>query len=749
MASVLSLRIERLRIVLQGAVQGVGFRPTVYRLAEKMRLAGWVRNTEAGLEIEIEGDAEQVEAFLQQLRAATPPAAVIASEETFRVAPSGSFGFEILPSAAETAVGKPKRAAVLPDIASCSECLAEILDPQNRRFGYPFTNCTQCGPRYTIVLDIPYDRCHTTMKEFPLCPECRREYGSLLDRRFHAQPNACASCGPQLWLSPAGMNSGKHLFDRIVDALTHGKIVAMKGIGGFHLLVDARNSAAVVRLRERKQREHKPFAMLMPTVECVRRYCEVDGEEETLLRSAAAPIVLLRPTGAGDLAPEVAGESSRLGMMLPSSPLQHLLMAYHPFPLVATSGNFAGEPIAIGNDEALDRLKDVADLFVLHDRPIARTCDDSVVRSDDRFQILRRARGYVPLPIQVPCELRPVLAVGGHLKNTVAIGFGQQVWLSQHIGDLDSAESRDCFERTIGDLCKLYRFKPELIVSDLHPDYAPTRWAQRYSKLQGLPLVQVQHHQAHVAACAAENGLNEPYLGVAWDGAGAGLDRTIWGGEFFVADGNGFERISSLRPFALPGGEAAMRDCSRPAAGLLWKTLGPYGARKVITAEVAAMLEYRINAPKTSSVGRLFDAVAYLSGAAKRNNFEGQAAMNLERSIGPTRTDAAYKIIAANQVGDWSSLIEEVQSDRADGVNPGMISAKFHNALVNWILAVARSTPLRNVVLSGGVFQNSYLTRHSRRLLEADGFTVFTHRQVPANDGGLALGQAVLAGTIP
>ncbi len=747
MASLMSRPTERLRIALQGAVQGVGFRPTIYRLAESMRLTGWVRNTSAGLELEIEGDAEQLDTFLLELRAATPAAALVVSEETFRVAPRGGFGFEILPSTEAVSNGDPKVAAVLPDIATCSQCLTEILDPQNRRSGYPFTNCTQCGPRFTIVLDIPYDRPNTTMQKFALCQLCCQEYGSPHDRRFHAQPNACTTCGPRLWLSPAESGAA-NLFSKIADALAQGKIVAIKGIGGFQLLVDARNSAAVDRLRERKLREHKPFALLMPSLECIRRYCEVNMEEENLLLSAAAPIVLLQPKDTGDLAPQVAQHSSCLGVMLPCSPIHHLLMARHPFPLVATSGNLAGEPIAIDNEEAMDRLKDVADIFVLHDRPIVRPCDDSVVRLADQPQILRRARGYAPLPVVVPHNLRPVLAVGGHLKSVVAIGFGRQVWLSQHIGDLDSVEARDTFDRTIDDLCRLYRFTPEVIACDLHPDYASTRWAQRHAQSSGLPLIKVQHHQSHVASCAAENGVNGPYLGVAWDGAGAGSDGTIWGGEFFVSDQARFERVASLRPFALPGGEAAMRDCSRPAAGLIWKTRSSATVPQQIKNQFAAMLEQQINAPQSSSVGRLFDAVAYLTGAAQQNLFEGQAAMCLEGAIGNTQTDEAYMIAAADRICDWSPLVDGIQADRASGVALGLISAKFHNALVNWILSVARSTKIQNVVLSGGVFQNAYLARRSRRLLETEGFNAFTHRKVPANDGGLALGQAVLAGRI-
>jgi hydrogenase maturation protein HypF len=737
---------ERLRIVLHGAVQGVGFRPAIYRLAERMRLTGWVRNSIAGLEIEIEGEADGLKEFLVQLRATQPAAAMITTEAMSRVAPCGSTGFEILPCD-ENSAATPRLASILPDLATCAACRGELFNPQNRRFGYPFTNCTQCGPRYTILLDIPYDRPNTTMRTFQLCASCRREYGSHTDRRFHAQPNACPTCGPRVWLSPAG-SAPQDVFTQVTAALVLGRIVALKGIGGFQLLVDARNSAAVIRLRERKQRDHKPFALLMPSLNCVRRYCEVNAEEVALLGSPAAPIVLLQPSDASGLAPEVAQQSSCLGVMLPCSPLHHLLMAHHPFPLVATSGNLAGEPIAIDNDDALHRLQSVADIFILHDRPIARPCDDSVVKLIDGPQILRRARGYAPLPIAVPHDLRPVLAVGGHLKSTVAIAFGRQVWVSQHIGDLDSPEARETFEQTIEDLCRLYRFQPEAIVSDLHPDYASTMWAQQHARTTGVPLIQVQHHHSHVASCAADNGLQGRYLGVAWDGAGVGTDGAIWGGEFFVAQRGGFDRVASLRSFALPGGEAAMRDCSRPAAGLLWKTLGPVRTREQIQPQLASMLEYEINAPECSSVGRLFDAVAYLSGAAERNVFEGYAGMRLEDAAGQTSTEDAYALTISNGIGDWSSMVEGIQSDRDDGVHLATIAAKFHNALADWILAVARATKIHDVVLSGGVFQNAYLTRRARRLLEADGFDVFTHGQVPANDGGLALGQAVLAGTM-
>ena len=729
-------RIERRRVVLGGAVQGVGFRPAVYRLAQTLRLAGWVRNSGSGLEIEVEGRLEQLDHFLQTLKAERPRAAVVTTEEVSRVAPAGCVWFEILPSEGTLS----KTAAVLPDLATCPECLREIFDPADRRFAYAFTNCTLCGPRYTILLDIPYDRPNTTMQRFDLCPACCREYESQHDRRFHAQPTACPTCGPRVWSEPERAE-GASAVARAAQALAGGEIVALKGLGGVQRLVDARNPAAVMLLRIRKHREEKPLALLMPSLACVRQYCFVNPAEEELLASPAAPIVLLRPQAGRDLAPEVAKSSPYLGVMLPYSPLHHLLMAQHPFPVVATSGNRADEPIAIENDEACERLKDIADVFVLHDRPIARSCDDSVARiSPVGPQILRRARGYAPLPVVTSHDLPPVLAVGGHLKNTVAIALGRQVFLSQHVGDLDAVESRWAFERAIEDLCRLYRFEPTVVACDLHPDYASTQWALA----SGLPIIQVQHHHAHVAAGAAENGIETNYLGVAWDGAGFGLDGTIWGGEFFVASQSGFERIAHLRQFRLPGGEAAIRDCSRSATSLMWETYGPDGC--VVDTSLRVMLERGINAPPSSSVGRLFDAVAFLSGVADRNRFEGQAAMCLERTIGGIDTTESYEIGHRNGIGDWAPLIEALLLDKQAGLDVSRIAAKFHNALANWIVAVAQTTDVRDVVLSGGVFQNAYLTARTSVLLEAQGFRAVTHHQVPANDGGLSLGQAVLAG---
>jgi hydrogenase maturation protein HypF len=731
--------LERLRITLRGAVQGVGFRPFVYRLATEMSLTGWVLNSSSGLRVEVEGPAHQLTEFEQRLERERPRASVVTVRESAWIAAEGSTRFEILSS--DTDSGKSVN--VLPDLATCAECREELFDPANRRFEYPFTNCTNCGPRYTIVVDIPYDRPNTTMRDFVLCPHCREEYQDPANRRFHAQPNACPVCGPEL----------DGTIEDAVEALVHGEIVALKGIGGFQLLADARNVAAVARLRERKHREEKPFALMMPSLEIARQYCEISAAEVELLESQAAPIVLLQPKPNTDIAPNVAHCSPYLGIMLPYSPLHHLLMQECRFPLIATSGNRSDEPICIANEEAATRLKDIADHFLMHNRPIVRACDDSVVRlTRGRAGVLRRARGYAPLGIRVRQKLPPVLVVGGHLKNTVAIGVGQDVFLSQHIGDLDTLEARGGFEKAIADLCRLYSFTPELVACDLHPDYASTQWAER----SGLPLVRVQHHQAHVAACAAENDLQGEYLGVSWDGTGYGLDGAIWGGEFFRADQsakeNQFERIAHLRPFGLPGGDTAVREGWRSAASLILELEregrivpdigGPMtGKPRLDDPLVRYMLDHGINVATTTSVGRLFDAVAAITGIAHQNRFEGQAAMLLENEIGPLQTEEAYPLPG----GDWAPLIAAVLADKCAGVASALIAARFHNALVNWIVEVAASSKLKQVVFSGGVFQNRYLTERASAALESRGFDVYTHQKVPPNDGGIALGQAVMA----
>jgi hydrogenase maturation protein HypF len=714
--------IERVRATLRGAVQGVGFRPLVYRIATQTGVYGWVLNSSGGLVLEAEGGRGKLTRFLERLEAERPAAAVVTSRELEHLAPAGYTRFEIRFSEAEEA----RTTGVQADLATCADCLREVSDPADRRHGYPFTNCTHCGPRYTIVREIPYDRANTTMRDFRLCEACAAEYRNPLDRRFHAQPVACPECGPRLEGS----------IEEVVRALGGGLIVALKGVGGFQLLVDARNEEAVDRLRKAKRREEKPFALMMPSLEAARRYAVVSEEEAAVLRSTASPIVLLTPNPGTDLARNVAESSPFVGVMLPYSPLHHLLLTALGYPVVATSGNVSDEPICIDNGEARERLGGIADYFLMHDRPIARPCDDSVARVlRGRRGVIRRARGYAPLPVAVGEAMRPVLAVGGHLKNTVAIGVTDQVVLSQHIGDLDTSEARRSFVNAIDDLCRLYRFQPRAIACDLHPDYASTLWARE----SGLPLVMVQHHQAHAAACAAEHKLHGPFLGVSWDGTGYGLDGAIWGGEFFLAEKGGMERVAHIRPFRLPGGEAAIKETMRPAAGLLWELEGQGGVQNAVLRQ---MLARGVNSPLTTSVGRLFDAVAWLTATAARNSFEGQAAMQLERRASLVSTEDAYGLPG----GDWAGLVEELRADLARGIDRCLAAAKFHNALANWILEVARRVAVENVVLSGGVFQNAYLTGRAARLLEEGGFRVFTHEQVPPNDGGIALGQAVLAG---
>src|SRR5579871_5195769 len=759
--------LQRLRITLRGAVQGVGFRPFVYRLATEMNLTGWVLNSSSGLVVEVEGPEDRLNLFELRIERERPRASVVTVHESEWIPPESSARFEIHASDADTG----KSVNVLPDLATCAECREEFFNPANRRFEYPFTNCTNCGPRYTIVRDIPYDRPNTSMREFALCPECCEEYENPANRRFHAQPNACPVCGPKL----------ESTIEDAAEALRQGEIVALKGIGGFQLLVDARQPEAVARLRERKHREEKPFALMMPSLEVAREYCEISPAEVQILESQAAPIVLLHPKPGSDIAWNVAHCSPYLGVMLPYSPLHHLLMEECRCPLVATSGNRSDEPIAIGNEEATTRLKDIADHFLMHNRPIVRPCDDSVVRlTRGRAGILRRARGYAPLGVRVNRSLSPILAVGGHLKNTVAIAVGQDVFLSQHIGDLDTLEARGAFERAIDDLCRLYSFKPEAVVCDLHPDYASTQWAEK----SGLPLIRVQHHQAHVAACAAENNVDGPYLGVSWDGTGYGLDGSIWGGEFFLVDDHQFQRIAHLRPFGLPGGDAAVREGWRSAASLLFEvekdgisihgvphvspSLRDVGIRATTTgnprldppvdgskldeskldeskldqSKLRYMLEHGTNVVPTTSVGRLFDAVASIIGVARENRFEGQAAMLLENEIGRLRTEEAYPLPS----GDWTPLIAAVVADQSAGVAVPQIAARFHNALANWIVEVAEQSGISQIVLSGGVFQNRYLTERAAAMLEARGFQVYTHQRVPPNDGGIALGQAVMSG---
>ncbi|MBY0376331.1 MAG: carbamoyltransferase HypF [Bryobacteraceae bacterium] len=712
---------------VEGAVQGVGFRPFVYRIARELALAGEVRNTPRGAEIEVEGTAEAVGDFGRRLTQEKPEACIVMHMETHELE-ARNDGREFV--IGESEQGAAKSAVLLPDLATCGECLDEIRAAEGRRSGYAFTNCTNCGPRFTIIEDIPYDRVNTTMRGFAMCAACRSEYENPGDRRFHAQPIACPECGPKLSATLA----------EAAAELRAGRVVALKGIGGYQLLVDARNSAAVQRLRVRKHREEKPFAVMFPDVAAVEAACWLSEEERKLLESAAAPIVLLTPRAGNGIATEVSMSSAYLGAMRPYSPLHVLLMEEVKFPLVATSGNRSDEPIAIENSEARERLSGIADFFLEHDRPVARACDDSVARVvNGGVALIRRARGYAPLPVEVARPLKRVLAVGAHQKNTVAIAIERRVFLSQHLGDLDTAESCAAFERAIVDLARLYEFEPELVACDLHPDY----WSTQYAERLGLPLVGVQHHEAHVAAAAAEHGVVEPYLGVAWDGTGYGRDGVIWGSEFFRVENGEYERVGHLRPFRLPGGEGAVKDCRRTAFSILTAAGMETEWLEVEPAKVvAAMLERGVNSPWTTSMGRLFDAAAVVAGVARRNGFEGQAPMKLEAAIeGPGEDWYECEVGAAEF--DWGPV---VQAMRRDPGTAGDKARRFHNTMGEWILGMARRVGCERVVLSGGVFQNGYLAARVERRLAKEGFGVHLARRVPANDGGIALGQAVIAG---
>ncbi|GIV19687.1 MAG: carbamoyltransferase [Armatimonadota bacterium] len=738
----------RIRLVIRGAVQGVGFRPFIYRLATELGLKGWVVNSAQGVFIEVEGEPQTLQQFVRRVETDKPPRAFIQSLEQSVLDPVGYTTFEIRHSEERG----EKSALILPDIATCPDCLRELFDPADRRYLYPFTNCTNCGPRYSIIEALPYDRPNTTMKAFTMCPKCREEYENPLDRRFHAQPNACPECGPhlELWDKKGALLAMHHeALLRAVEAIGEGCIVAVKGLGGFHLIVDARNDAAVRRLRERKRREEKPFALMYPSLETVKAHCEVNEVEERVLRSPESPIVLLRRKEEEAVAPSVAPNNPYLGVMLPYTPLHHLLMRELGFPIVATSGNLSDEPICTDEREALHRLAGIADLFLVHNRPIARHVDDSVVRVLlGRELVLRRARGYAPLPVLVKEPLPPLLAVGAHLKNTVALSTGRQVFISQHIGDLETPQALEAFHRVIADVKELWEHQPRAVACDMHPDYLSTQAAHR----MGLPVVEVQHHVAHILSCMAENELEPPVLGVSWDGTGYGTDGTIWGGEFLTVREESWERFAHLRPFRLPGGDRAIKEPRRSALGVLYELLGDDAfdlLEEMFTESerrlLQQMLRQGVNAPVTTSAGRLFDAVASLVGLRRLVNFEGQAAMELEFLTHGVHTDEIYPFSlfekALPHVLDWSAMIEAILQDVRQDVPPPLIAARFHNTLVEMMVEVARAAGIERVALSGGCFQNAYLTERAVRRLSEEGFRPYWHQRVPPNDGGIALGQ--------
>ncbi|MDW8104140.1 MAG: carbamoyltransferase HypF [Armatimonadota bacterium] len=740
----------RLRLVIRGAVQGVGFRPFIYRLATELGLKGWVLNSAQGVFIEVEGKPQTLQQFVTRIEVEKPPRASIQSLEQSLLDPVGYTTFEIRHSEQSG----EKSVLILPDIATCADCLRELFDPADRRYLYPFINCTNCGPRYSIIEALPYDRPNTTMKAFPMCSACREEYENPLDRRFHAQPIACPDCGPhlELWDERGDCLATHHeALEYAAEAVREGRIVAVKGLGGFHLVVDARNEGAVRRLRERKRREEKPFALMYPSLEMVRAHCEVSEVEERVLRSPESPIVLLRRREEEVVAPSVAPHNPYLGVMLPYTPLHHLLLRALGFPIVATSGNLSDEPICTDEHEALHRLAGIADLFLVHNRPIARHVDDSVVRVLlGRELVLRRARGYAPLPVLVKEPLPPLLAVGAHLKNTVAMSVGRQVFLSQHIGDLETAQALEAFRRVIADVQGLWEHQPQAVACDMHPDYLSTQTAHR----MGLPVVAVQHHLAHTLSCMAENELEPPVLGVSWDGTGYGVDGTVWGGEFLLVRQEGWERFAHLRPFRLPGGDRAVKEPRRSALGVLYELFGEQALallEDAFTPEerrvLAQILRQHFHAPLTTSAGRLFDAVASLVGLRQRVNFEGQAAMELEFLTHGVQSDETYPFslsgTAPPYVLDWADLIQTVLQEVQRGVPPPQIAVRFHNTLAEMILELAQVAGVERVALSGGCFQNAYLTERAVRRLSEAGFRPYWHQRVPPNDGGIALGQVV------
>jgi hydrogenase maturation protein HypF len=758
----MSTDAARMNLKIRGTVQGVGFRPFVYRLATQMGLSGWVCNSTEGVQIELEGRREKLSLFVERLKSGKPPLSTIDDLQTSLLEPVGHAGFTVRESDADG----EKTAFVLPDIATCPDCLKEIFDSKNRRYRYPFTNCTNCGPRYSIVESLPYDRRNTTMKIFGMCDECRAEYEDPSNRRFHAQPNACPKCGPHLELrDTAGKKQAMHdeaLLQGCL-AIREGRILALKGLGGFQLIVDARDDNAVARLRRRKGREEKPLALMYPSLDLIERDCELADVELGLLTSFESPIVLLRrrKENSGDpdsVSSRIAPGNPFLGVMLPYTPLHHLLMAELGFPIVATSGNLSEEPICIDEHEALERLAGIADLFLVHNRPIARQVDDSVVRAmGGRELILRNARGYAPMPVKSAEAGKSCLAVGAHLKNSIAISKGNHVFISQHIGDLETRQAYEAHKRVAGSLSSIYDFRAEEVACDLHPDYLSTKFAFEL----GLPVMKVQHHYAHVLSCMAENQIEPPVLGVSWDGTGFGLDGTIWGGEFLRVDDRGFTRAAHLRTFHLPGGETAVREPRRTAVGLLYEIYDEglfsiKGCRTYATLDecekqlLLEMLKKKINAPLTSSAGRLFDAVASMIGLCQIIRFEGQAAMQLEFAADGISTDDNYPFDIADDaapfVVDWEPMIRALLADLQKSTEAGLIAARFHNTLVEIIVRMARRTKEKKIVLTGGCFQNRYLTERAVQRLRESGFEPHWHRYIPPNDGGIALGQLVAAG---
>ncbi len=742
----------RKQIRVHGIVQGVGFRPFVYNLAEKLGLAGYVLNSSAGVLIEVEGETEQIDCFVRELHENPPPLSQIEEISIADLEPNGYAGFVIRASVDEPGQLVP----VSPDVSTCPDCLRDFRTPGNRRFGYPFTNCTNCGPRYTITKTIPYDRPMTTMACFPMCEECLREYEDPSNRRFHAQPNACPDCGPSLTLSE---ETAEPILDHVRQLLRQGHIMAIKGLGGFHLVCDPLNDAAVRQLRERKKRSDKPFALMVPDVAAAGKLCFVSDGERAALTSIRRPIVILARRSDAAVSQALAPGNNTLGVMLPYTPLHHLLFDDSLRVLVMTSANLSEEPIVTGNREAVSRLQSIADAFLFHNRDIHTRVDDSVARVfAGRERILRRSRGYAPHPVTLSFPVAEILACGAELKNTFCLTKQHHAFLSQHIGDLENYETLVFYRETLDRMQQLFRIAPSVVAYDLHPQYLSTKLAL---EMTDLPQIGVQHHHAHIASCMAENGITDKVIGVAFDGTGFGTDGKIWGGEFLVADFHGFERRAHFRYIPLAGGDRAVREPWRLGLSYLHDT---YGAqldsidlpllRRIAPKKIAtvrSMIERRINTVETSACGRLFDAVASIAGVRDEVNFEAQAAIELEAgALSGVEASYPFEISSGNpwQI-DVRPMIENIVRDVLAAKPTGWISTAFHNTVAAIIVEVCirlRSAErINRVCLSGGTFQNVYLVERALAALRGHGFEVFLHSKVPPNDGGISLGQAVIA----
>jgi len=760
--------LKRMQISANGVVQGVGFRPYIYNLATRFSLSGFVQNDSSGVFIDVEGCDSSVDEFLTCLAKSPPPHAIIEDIHYTTLPPKGYKDFII----EESAIKETNTTMICADISTCPDCLKELFDTMDRRYRYPFINCTNCGPRFTIVKDIPYDRKNTTMSDFRMCHDCSSEYHDPQSRRFHAQPNACPVCGPQLMLLN---NEGftvqtQDPISTVCTLLQDGKIVAVKGLGGYHIACDALNSNAVSLLRKRKYREDKPFAVMMDTIDTIKHFCYINAMEEALLLSTKKPIVLLKKKSDCAIPHDIAPDNLYLGVMLPYTPLHHLIIRESGLPLVMTSGNVSDEPIAYKDNEALERLKGIVDYFLVHDRDIFMRCDDSVVKVvEDNEMIIRRSRGYAPFPVRLQYAFpKPVLACGAFLKNTFCLARGNHAFLSHHIGDLENTETMNSYETAIEHYKRLFSIEPEVIAYDLHPEYLSTKYA--LAQRDDMFKIGVQHHHAHIVSCMAENGIHHKVIGVAFDGLGYGDDGNFWGGEFFIADLSGYERAGHLDYVPMPGGEQSIKEPWRMAISYLYHLYGNdipmlrlfnnprfIQEKKDTFGILFKMLSRKINSPLTSSVGRLFDAVASLLGLQHSVNFEGQAAVKLE-SIADERETGHYPFDINTNAGahcnmliviQWQPVIKKIIEDMYHKTSIPIISARFHNSIVEMVVQVCtmlrNSKGIKDVVLSGGVFQNNFLFTRLVKKLKLQGFTVYSHTKVPSNDGGISLGQAVIA----